>query len=118
VADEPTVLVTVTGRDAPGITAALVDVVARLGGDEFALVLKDTSGADERGTELARRIEAALRRPVTLAEGITLAAGASVGVARWEPGVTVDELLRRADEAMYRVKRARPHRRAVSVTTS
>jgi len=31
VADEPTVLVTVTGRDAPGITAALVDVVARLG---------------------------------------------------------------------------------------
>jgi diguanylate cyclase (GGDEF)-like protein len=110
-----TVLVTVAERLLACVRSD--DVVARLGGDEFAVVLRDTSGSGERGTEVAQRIESALRRPVTLAEGITLTAGGSVGVARWEPGVSVDEVLRRADEAMYRVKRSRPDRRAVSVAT-
>lgn len=111
-----TVLVTVAARLEACVRAD--DLVARLGGDEFAVAVRDTSGSDDRGLEVAARIETALREPITLAEGITLTAGGSVGVTRWEPGVSVDELLRRADEAMYRIKRSRPNRRAVSLTSS
>ena len=45
------------------------------------------------------------RRPITLA-GRDVAVGASVGVAMVERGVGVDDVLRRADLAMYRAKTA------------
>ena len=81
------------------------DLVARLGGDEFALWLEDT---DEKGA----RVKAA----ALLADGRPLAAlssdearplGLSVGIAVWDPVAveTLDQLVERADAAMYEVKR-------------
>jgi diguanylate cyclase (GGDEF)-like protein len=75
------------------------DTVARLGGDEFA-VLADTS-VNTSGEMLAERLRAAVAQ-VGGARGVT----ASVGVAEVEPGDDVEDLMHRADAAMYRSKTA------------
>jgi len=75
------------------------DTVARLGGDEFA-VLADIS-VSFSGEMLAERIREAVAR-VGGATGVT----ASVGVAEVQPGDDVQDLLHRADAAMYRSKSA------------
>ena len=75
------------------------DTVARLGGDEFA-VLADVS-AGFSGEVLAERLRAAVAE-VGGASGVT----ASVGVADVEPGDDVEDLMHRADAAMYRSKTA------------
>jgi diguanylate cyclase (GGDEF)-like protein len=77
----------------------------RLGGDEFVLLGMQHDAAT--GRELVRRAEAALLRPVSLREG-PVVVGASAGLACGRSD-EVDELLRRADQAMYEVKAARPH---------
>jgi diguanylate cyclase (GGDEF)-like protein len=73
------------------------DTVARLGGDEFA-VLADVS-VSSSGEMIAERLRAAVAQ-VGGADGVT----ASVGVAEVEPGDDVEDLLHRADAAMYRSK--------------
>jgi diguanylate cyclase (GGDEF)-like protein len=75
------------------------DTVARLGGDEFA-VLADISAAFS-GQMLAERLREAVAR-IGRASGVT----ASVGVAEVQPGDDVEDLMHRADAAMYRSKGA------------
>jgi diguanylate cyclase (GGDEF)-like protein/PAS domain S-box-containing protein len=79
------------------------DTVARLGGDEFAVVqtgLKDMDGA----TRLAGRIVEAMSAPFDL-QGHQVVIGASVGVAAApSDGEDADELLKKADMALYRAK--------------
>ena len=80
------------------------DIVARLGGDEFAALVV---GVDHPSIvdELARRLLEAAREPFVV-NGVTLALGASIGVAcSPEHGTDVDVLLQRADVAMYNAKR-------------
>ncbi len=74
---------------------------ARMGGDEFALLLSDVDEAD--AARVAERVVAALSQPYALGNA-TVRVGASVGIALGEPNDKIDLLLRRADEAMYRVK--------------
>jgi diguanylate cyclase (GGDEF)-like protein/PAS domain S-box-containing protein len=78
------------------------DVVARLGGDEFALLLADADGARLR--EVADRLLAALRAPVSVGAR-TITVTASIGGALGVAGCTAEELLHRADTAMYAAKR-------------
>ena len=75
------------------------DTVARLGGDEFA-VLADTP-VSSSGEMLAERLRTAVAQ-VGGVRGVT----ASVGVAEVEPGDDVEDLMHRADAAMYRSKSA------------
>ncbi|NQE64666.1 EAL domain-containing protein [Caulobacter sp. RHG1] len=79
------------------------DTVARLGGDEFAVVqtgLDDMTGA----TRLAGRIVEAMSAPFDL-QGHQVVIGASVGVAAApSDGEDADELLKKADMALYRAK--------------
>ena len=75
------------------------DTVARLGGDEFA-VLADVS-ISFSGEMLAERLREAVAR-VGGSTGVT----ASVGVAEVQPGDDVQDLMHRADAAMYRSKSA------------
>jgi diguanylate cyclase (GGDEF)-like protein len=75
------------------------DTVARLGGDEFA-VLADIS-VSFSGEMLAERLREAVAR-VGEGSGVT----ASVGVAEVQPGDDVEDLMHRADAAMYRSKTA------------
>jgi diguanylate cyclase (GGDEF)-like protein len=82
------------------------DGLARLGGDEFVAVLS-TADVAVVG-EVAARASAALRAPFDL-DGTTVCVSASIGTAVSVEAATLDELLRRADAAMYAAK-ARRHR--------
>jgi len=75
------------------------DVVARLGGDEFALVLE---GGDVKAAErAAARAREVLSEPFSL-EGLLVEVSASTGIAvSPDHGNALDELLKRADVAMY-----------------
>jgi len=76
------------------------DLPGRLGGDEFSVLLPGIELGGARG--LAERVLAAVRSSEALAaRGVTV----SAGVAQWTPGELPDDLLRRADEALYAAKR-------------
>jgi diguanylate cyclase (GGDEF)-like protein/PAS domain S-box-containing protein len=79
------------------------DTAARLGGDEFGVVLGKI-GSPEHAEAVARRIIAALAEPIE-AGGQRLHARASIGIALSDAGGAAEEMLRRADLAMYHVKR-------------
>ena len=76
------------------------DVVARFGGDEFA-VLMPVGGVPE-ATELAELLAAAINSDVPTPAGPLTA---SVGIALFRDLSTADEVLSRADDAMYAEKR-------------
>jgi diguanylate cyclase (GGDEF)-like protein len=81
--------------------------VARLGGDEFAVLAPVRGNGLARraqAVEIAERLSASLRQAVTLA-GVRLEVRASIGIALApEHATTSDELLARADVAMYEAK--------------
>ncbi|WP_200179004.1 bifunctional diguanylate cyclase/phosphodiesterase [Ectothiorhodospira mobilis] len=87
-----------------------VDSVARLGGDEFVVMLPDLGA--ERGTAatraegVAEKILAALKVPYLLC-GREHHTTASIGITLLEArGMRVDEVMKRADLAMYQSKAA------------
>lgn len=81
------------------------DLVARMGGDEFALVLTDVRGIGSVERVLTR-LRDAMQRPFTVA-GRELSVSFSAGVSLYpDDGVDAEEMLSRADTAMYRAKRA------------
>ncbi len=77
------------------------DIVGRLGGDEFAVLMPETDGAvaQAAATRLATGIRTVFRGTpsVTASIGVVSCSGTEAGT---------DELLRRADQAMYEAKRA------------
>lgn len=87
------------------------DTVARLGGDEF-VVLADGLGAAD-AADLAVRLRNAIIPPIRV-DGRAVRVGASFGIGWAECGMTVEEVLRSADQRMYVEKRSRAkvHRRA------
>ena len=87
------------------LTATLrdVDTIARLGGDEFAVIAIDIKEEKALG-HLCERIVAAIVKPVVV-DRMEHAVGASIGVALFpDDGQSVDELVMKADSAMYRAK--------------
>ncbi|WP_133379035.1 putative bifunctional diguanylate cyclase/phosphodiesterase [Klenkia marina] len=84
------------------------DTVARLGGDEFAVLLEPGRGdTPEDHRAVADRLLAALTPPFTVA-GRTVRVGVSIGLATADPDEdpSTGYLLRDADTALYRAKRA------------
>jgi predicted signal transduction protein with EAL and GGDEF domain len=96
-------LVEIAGRMVANVRAT--DVVARMGGDEFAIVLGDV--ADRNAIE--RVVDATLgsvAKPVAL-DGEVAFVSASVGVTLYpSDGVTIEALLKNADQALYAAKAA------------
>ena len=81
------------------------DVVARFGGDEF-VVLLDTEVDSDTPDVVCSRVLAALASPCTFDNGQAVI-GASIGVAMHPPLPNqADDLIRRADAAMYLAKQA------------
>lgn len=79
------------------------DVLARLGGDEF-VVLSPGLPTPMAALRLAERLQALVSKP-WISQDYSITPSMSVGIASTDdPEVTVDELLRRADLAMYAAK--------------
>lgn len=84
------------------------DFVSRYGGDEFTVVLEES--ADSKSVAvIAERIREAVAQPVELGE-TSVVPSVSVGVVISGLADEDEELLRVADEAMYRVKRSESRR--------
>ena len=83
------------------------EIVVRLGGDEFLVCLTKAPSSDETRA-LAGRVAAQLAEPIEVGGGQSVTVGVSIGVAEGLWGdFDVDDLLRRADEAMYVDKHGR-----------
>ncbi len=83
------------------------DVVARYGGEEFVFILPGTPQAEAKS--IAERIRSAIDESTYEFEsGETVRVTASIGVATYRPGEsaheTAGQLLREADQALYRAK--------------
>jgi diguanylate cyclase (GGDEF)-like protein len=79
------------------------ETIARFGGDEFAVLLPALRSGEE-GEAVAMRLLNALAEPIAV-DTLTLRVEASIGLACFPGhGRDVDELLRRADVAMYVAK--------------
>ena len=80
------------------------DVVARLGGDEFAVLL--VAAGPEEIEKVSQRIAAAFAEPFVVGD-LRLQLGVSIGRSVYPVDAgDPDGLLRRADSAMFEVKRA------------
>jgi diguanylate cyclase (GGDEF)-like protein len=79
--------------------------VGRMGGDEFAVVVPDAQSR-KKVEQLADRIIAAVAEPYTI-DGVEIRIGVSIGCA-FGPidGATVDDLILKADLALYQAKDA------------
>ena len=81
------------------------DTIARLGGDEFAVLLNKVSGA-EGCEKVARNILEAIVEPI-LVRGGELVITSSIGITLAPiDGTQYEDLLKNADMAMYRAKKA------------
>ena len=78
-----------------------VDVVGRLGGDEFAVLMPETDG--ELAVAASRRLSDGIRQAFDGTPAVT----ASIGIISFvDTAASAQELLRKADHAMYEAKRA------------
>jgi diguanylate cyclase (GGDEF)-like protein len=79
------------------------DTIARLGGDEFAVLLPAVAGERDM-VRLGEKVLDSLRRPFNL-DGHEIVSTASLGISRYpEDGADTEELLKKADVAMYQAK--------------
>ncbi len=81
------------------------DQLGRLGGEEFLALLPDADAA--AAAAAAEKLRAEVAALTVEHDGPDLAVTVSIGWAAWE-GEAADELLRRADDALYEAKRAGP----------
>jgi len=79
------------------------DTVSRFGGDEFTVLVREVAGVEEAET-IAKRLTEAIREPVAV-EGEEISLTPSIGVALGGSGDRPEELIERADRAMYVAKR-------------
>ncbi len=82
------------------------DTVARLGGDEFATLLPGICEYDD-ALHLARKVVESVSQPIII-DGHDVTCGVSIGIVHCpDHGVDGDQLVQRADVAMYHAKKKR-----------
>jgi diguanylate cyclase (GGDEF)-like protein len=96
------VLVTVADRIRRAVRPS--DRLTRFGGDEFVVECTGV-GTDEEAIVIAERIIAAVQEPIRL-DLAEITVGASIGIARADEPVDVDDLLDRSDAALLAAKAA------------
>ncbi|PTD97391.1 GGDEF domain-containing protein [Pseudothauera lacus] len=84
------------------------DTVARYGGEEFILLYPDTD-LTEAAAALTR-LQRQLTKEFFLADNQKVFITFSAGISAWQPGESMDTVLKRADDAMYRAKQAGKNR--------
>jgi diguanylate cyclase (GGDEF)-like protein/PAS domain S-box-containing protein len=80
------------------------DIFARFGGEEFVLAMPDTNLRE--AAIVAERLRAAIEKVINEPDQIAVTASIGVVESTQEPGLVFDDLLKRADEAMYHSKHA------------
>ena len=81
------------------------DSLGRLGGEEFAVILPETGRM--AAAEVAERLRQHIAERPMIAERLAVPCTVSVGVAELAPqDGTIDDVLHRADQALYRAKKA------------
>lgn len=80
------------------------DFIARFGGEEFALLMPGSDLAG--GTRLLERLRAAVEQCPFHFKGERVTITMSAGVAVFKPGENASQVLKRADQALYRAKEA------------
>ncbi|WP_432296450.1 CHASE domain-containing protein [Shewanella oncorhynchi] len=97
------VLKTVANRIEQCIRAS--DTLARFGGDEFVVLLQDIVDEQE-AIDKATKFIAEVKSPISLPAGSEANISMSVGIALYpQHGITSEQLCKRADQAMYQVKK-------------
>ena len=81
------------------------DLAARIGGDELLVVLPSVHSLEE-ATHLAEKIRDTVTGVITTRSGVEVVTTVSIGVTLAHPGESGDEMVQRADRAMYEAKRA------------
>jgi len=79
-----------------------VDFIARFGGEEFVLLMPDTPLA--AGVQGVERLRAAIEACPFHFKGEPVTITLSIGVSAFRPGDRSDQVLKRADEALYQAK--------------
>lgn len=86
------------------------DTITRLGGDEFVIVLEDLDGQSQTAAIEAERIAEKIRLKVgetCFLDDLEYHTTCSIGISLYHtPDISSDELLKRADSAMYQAKHA------------
>jgi diguanylate cyclase (GGDEF)-like protein/PAS domain S-box-containing protein len=94
-----TVSQTISGALRPG------DLVARYGGEEIAVIIARPSSADALG-RIAERIRLLVAQSLVETSKQSVSVTISIGCAVADSGSSPEELIRHADEALYRAKEA------------
>ena len=79
------------------------DILSRFGGDEFVVVMKRMPSADlalKKGEEICRALQESHAVPA-------LNAACTAGIAQWDMERPLEEMIARADQALYRAKNSR-----------
>ncbi|MCK7497562.1 MAG: sensor domain-containing diguanylate cyclase [Comamonadaceae bacterium] len=83
------------------------DLVARLGGDEFIVVLANLGDAADAALAARNAIE--VLTPAYRLDGLELHCLSSIGISLFpQDGQTIEDLIHRADLALYQAKQIRP----------
>ena len=84
------------------------DVIARYGGEEFVILLGDTTAAD--AVNVMMRVQRELTKRFFMHNNERVLITFSAGVAQRSAGESQDDLVERADRALYRAKEAGKNR--------
>lgn len=82
------------------------DILSRYGGDEFVVIMKKMGGAEtvlKKGEEMCRMFQEVIRVE-------NMSASCSAGIAVWDQNISVNEIIDRADQALYCAKSNRKGR--------
>ena len=80
------------------------DDICRYGGEEFLFILRNTDS--EEGVDVAERVRVRIRSDAIRGRDTTVAVTLSLGIAQARDGDDVDQVISRADEALYAAKLA------------
>lgn len=94
------------------------DLVARLAGDEFVILIEGVDSADSAQRVVAQ-IRQRLAEPMALGNGRSVRLAASVGISLYpDHGHNANELVHRADQAMYQAKKGGGDSNCVATSVS
>lgn len=82
--------------------AKISDLPGRLGGEEFSVIVDGVP--ENRLMKLADNLRRDISELSFTSDGYAFSVTCSIGVSRWTPGDAPDDLLKRADVALYKAK--------------